>query len=246
MIVRAEVRMACSRCWVLVLVAAACHKADSGMQIGSTGGVVTATNGTSLSIPSGALGAPTPITIDVSDEIVPGAVGSVYKFGPEGQTFAVPITVTLDFGPDRLPTGKTAADVVVLTAPAGSSDFTSLGGQLSDATHVQATTTHFSIFGAAIAMSTSSDGGEGDMSVVNGSCVSIGQACGSGGLACCGGGSCANAVCAPPPNCGNGQTSCNGSCVITTSDPSNCGGCGNHCMSPTPVCINGVCSPPAA
>jgi hypothetical protein len=207
-----------------------------GMQIGSAGGVVTAANGTSLTIPSGALGAPTAITVDVSDESVPGGVGSVYKFGPEGQTFSVPITVTLDFSPDRLPTGKTAADVVVLTAPAGSSDFSSLGGQLIDPTHVQATTTHFSVFGAAVPMPMSSDAG---------ACLSDGQACGNGGPLCCAG-TCINAVCVPPVTCGNGQTSCNGSCVSTATDSSNCGSCGNHCMSPTPVCVSGVCSPPTA
>ncbi len=40
--------------------------------------------------------------------------------------------------------------------------------------------------------------------------------------------------------CSGGQTSCSGSCVDTTKDPANCGGCGAACM-PLQVCSQSVC-----
>ena len=46
----------------------------------------------------------------------------------------------------------------------------------------------------------------------------------------------------PPVMCGVGQTNCGGSCVVTTSDPFNCGICGNRCTS-TQLCGGGMCVP---
>jgi hypothetical protein len=233
-----------SRWWVLVLGVAACG-GGTGTQIGSAGGVVTAANGVSVSVPKGALGNAVTITVEVSNESFPDGVGTVYKLGPEGQTFSSPVTVTVDFAPDRLPVGSTSADVVVLTAPASqTSSVTSLGGQLADTTHVQATTTHFSIFGAAVVTSTQlGDGGVADMLSDAAACVPQGQAC-VNGATCCGGLSCLNLTCVPS-NCPNGLVSCNGSCVNPMSDSYNCGTCGKTCGTTTPVCLNGVCSPPA-
>jgi len=42
--------------------------------------------------------------------------------------------------------------------------------------------------------------------------------------------------------CSNGQTSCNGRCVDTNSDTSNCGSCGNACAS-RQMCLLGMCLP---
>src|SRR5574337_767341 len=42
------------------------------------------------------------------------------------------------------------------------------------------------------------------------------------------------------PSCPDGQTSCGTMCVDTTSDPANCGACGNAC-SASQVCNAGVC-----
>jgi hypothetical protein len=57
--------------------------------------------------------------------------------------------VTLPFSASDLPPGATTADVEILTAPEGSTNFVSLGGTLLDATHIQTTTLHFSQFVAA-------------------------------------------------------------------------------------------------
>jgi hypothetical protein len=59
------------------------------------------------------------------------------------------------------------------------------------------------------------------------------------------GGSCGNYFC-----CGAGQTSCGSYCADLTSDPWNCGGCGQECNEPRPyeygVCIDGRCEYPCA
>jgi hypothetical protein len=41
--------------------------------------------------------------------------------------------------------------------------------------------------------------------------------------------------------CAAGTSWCNGSCIDTTSDPDNCGGCGNQCDPDFEVCSNGDC-----
>jgi hypothetical protein len=44
-----------------------------------------------------------------------------------------------------LPPGKTARDIFIYTAPAGTTDYTPLATSVVDATHVAAQTTHFSV-----------------------------------------------------------------------------------------------------
>jgi hypothetical protein len=122
--------------------------------IGPTGGTVSASSGVSIGVPPGALTSTATITIqDLNTPPAPAGaavVGPGYHFGPEGQQFAAPVQVTLPFKASDLPSGTTAQEVVILTAPEGSSSFTSLGGTLTDSTHVQATTTHFSVFVPAV------------------------------------------------------------------------------------------------
>ena len=46
------------------------------------------------------------------------------------------------------------------------------------------------------------------------------------------------------PVCGQGETSCNGSCVKLGTDPDNCNGCGATCTAPpggTATCTSGAC-----
>jgi hypothetical protein len=138
--------------------------------VGATGGSVS-NGGSSVTIPAGAL----PGNVTITNTETPEApapsgaavVGTAYTFGPEGQTFAVPVTVTLAFDPSKLPAGHTAADIVVFTAPVGSTQFTSLGGTLVDATHIAAQTTHFSVFEPGVAMG-STDGGAVDAGPADG------------------------------------------------------------------------------
>lgn len=73
--------------------------------------------------------------------------------------------------------------------------------------------------------------------------------CPSGTVAC--GGTCISNVCPDgqvfnPSTCTcacpTGFTDCAGTCTNTSSDPNNCGSCGNHCPS-TASCVNGQCCP---
>ena len=59
-------------------------------------------------------------------------------------------------------------------------------------------------------------------------------ACGVGGLLVCRDGACV-------PRCPLGQITCGGVCVNLRNDEQNCGGCGNACTAPTPVCRQGTC-----
>jgi hypothetical protein len=139
-----------------LLLFAACgdHSTKSTtMPVGPAGGTVSAGDGASVVIPSGALSTTVPITVSSTSVAAPDgttAVGTPYLFGPEGTQFAQPVTVTLAFSSDLLPAGSTSSDVVVYTAPQGSTSYEALTTTLADATHVQAQTTHFSVFIAAV------------------------------------------------------------------------------------------------
>lgn len=123
--------------------------------LGPDGGSVSTSNGTTVTVPPGALGSARTITITPSPSTSGPAgatvVGTPYVFGPEGLTFSSPVTVTLVYDPTLLPAGKSASDVTVFTAPLGSTTFTSLPTTPVDATHVSAPTTHFSVFVPAVA-----------------------------------------------------------------------------------------------
>jgi hypothetical protein len=181
--------------------------------IGAAGGTVSASDGSSVQIPAGALSAP----VQISATSTPNAptpaqvtvVGTPVTLGPEGQQFQQPVTVTLVFSPDKVPAG---GQVVVYTAPQGSTRFTSLGGTVIDATHVQATTTHFSVFEAGVATTS------------------------AGSCAACVEGRCAD-------SCPSGFGACQGGrCTDLQNDPQNCGACGNACPSGQ-GCAQGACAP---
>jgi hypothetical protein len=119
--------------------------------LGAAGGSVASADGTArVSIPAGALATTATITVtETTGTVSPASatvVGEAFTFGPEGQQFAAPATVTLTFDPAKLPSGQTSSGIVIQTAPAGSSTFTSLATTVVDATHVSAKTSHFSNF----------------------------------------------------------------------------------------------------
>jgi hypothetical protein len=129
--------------------------APASKVIGSGGGTIGTSDGTAqVDIPEGALPADTTITITPNaDAPAPPdstVVGVAYTFGPQGLTFAKPITVTLAFDPSKLPAGLSPSAIVVFTAPDGTSVYEPLPTSVKDATHVSATTTHFSTDDPAI------------------------------------------------------------------------------------------------
>jgi O-glycosyl hydrolase len=119
--------------------------------IGPNGGIVTLPDGSSVSVPPGALDQEVTLSMQsVTGVPVPAigtSVGLTYRVGPEGQTFDMPVTVTLAFDPTEIPSGKSAKDIVVYTAPREATDYyTPLPTTLVDSLHVAVTTTHFSYF----------------------------------------------------------------------------------------------------
>jgi len=113
--------------------------------VGKSGGTVSAPNGTKVIIPAGAL--PADVTISVQENpsapqlTTAQSVGASYLFGPEGQKFLKTVSVTLPV--TNLPQGSTAQDLVMYTAPAGTSDYKPLPTTVEDATHVTGKTNHF-------------------------------------------------------------------------------------------------------
>ncbi len=118
--------------------------------IGVAGGTVSGTDGTTVTIPAGALTSDVTITLTPMPSLAAPAnvrwAGLPYSLGPNGTQFAEAVTVTLPFSPNQLAPGSTSNQVAVYTAPEGSTSFTSLGGTVVDSTNVQVQTTHFSFF----------------------------------------------------------------------------------------------------
>ncbi|WP_438028128.1 DUF5050 domain-containing protein [Sorangium sp. So ce233] len=63
--------------------------------VDAQGGTFTAEDGFAIEVPPGAVSEKTEITIERVDDAPEGAVGPMYILGPEGLTFAKPITLTL-------------------------------------------------------------------------------------------------------------------------------------------------------
>src|SRR3954471_2008820 len=102
---------------LMLVVGCGSSSTNQNKSIGAGGGSVTVSDGSGVSVPTGALSASTTISVsgapsapDPTDE---SAVGSAYTFGPEGQQFTTPVTVTLAFDANKLATGTTASDIVI-------------------------------------------------------------------------------------------------------------------------------------
>jgi hypothetical protein len=228
----------------MLISAVACKASstDESSVVGEAGGTVTLADGAVVQIPAGALAQSVAISIGMSSTAPAAAVGHAYLFGPEGQTFTQPVLITLPFSPDQVPAGAT---VEIQTAPAGSTAFTSLSSSLVDASHVQASTTHFSIFSAvAGSVSNGADFGLDGGSDAATACRGAAQACSSPSDCCSQ--NCSNAVCSAATSCPSGLTLCNGACKSLSNDPANCGGCGKVCPINTPTCVNSQCGAPTA
>jgi hypothetical protein len=111
----------------------------------STGGALAATDGGLwLSLPPTALGTTTPITVTPINNTARGAIGPAYRLGPEGTTFAVPVTLTFK-APVTYPVGTSIAGVGVEYQDAAGYWHTVEPVTRDLAGHtVSVTTTHFS------------------------------------------------------------------------------------------------------
>ena len=139
--------------WTVLLAACSTSSPSAQGVIGPSGGEVAAGDSVTIVIPPGALPGNTTITAVSTDAAPPAStveVNTPYLFGPEGTQFEAPVTVTLAFTPSLVPTDKTPADIVIYTAPAGTTAYQPLQTTVADNSHVTAQTTHFSIFLAAV------------------------------------------------------------------------------------------------
>ena len=139
-------------CLLIVALATGCSDGGSQVNItkpvGTGGGTVSGSDGTSVTIPMGALNSQANITISSITVAAPAGtviVGPAYDFGPEGTTFAQPVTITLPIDPSKIPSGRTAADVKIYTAPKGSTNYTTLVTTAGSNNTVTASTTHFTV-----------------------------------------------------------------------------------------------------
>lgn len=153
---------------------------NASSTIGPAGGSVSASSAAAVAIPAGALPSAKTITITASPASPRPAgaaiVGTPYILGPEGLTFSSSVTVTVAFDPLLLPSGASAKDVQLFTAPAGSSNFTALATQLVDATHVSARAAHFSVFVPVVPNADASLPGDGDATIADASSSSFSDA----------------------------------------------------------------------
>jgi hypothetical protein len=139
------------RSLLLIVALTACTEDTVGLAtIGPAGGKVMASDGANVSVPKGALAEPVDVTITPRSDAPPPPdatpVGRAYLLEPEGQQFEQPVAIELRFDPSLLPARSNAGDVVVLTAPAGTNDYTALPTTLTGPDRVRALTTHFSWF----------------------------------------------------------------------------------------------------
>lgn len=119
----------------------------------ATGGTLTSGDGTlTLTIPAGALGAPTPITVQPGTGMPPTAlgtaVGPVYELGPSGTAFATPATLTLSYDPAALPAGS--GDALHVVQQSGGV-WSVLPSTIDTVRHtVTAHVRHFTLFGITV------------------------------------------------------------------------------------------------
>jgi hypothetical protein len=137
---------------ILLMTVAGCSSDGSQVNItktvGAGGGTVSQTDGTSVQIPMGALSSSANITIASVTAPAPAGfvlVGPAYDFGPDGTTFATPVTITLPFDTNKIPSGKSASDIRIFTAARGSTNYTMLQTTLGSGS-VSTMASHFTVY----------------------------------------------------------------------------------------------------
>ncbi|PKN54846.1 MAG: hypothetical protein CVU56_24420 [Deltaproteobacteria bacterium HGW-Deltaproteobacteria-14] len=120
--------------------------ATTSAAIGPEGGALTA-GGVQVTIPAGALATTVTITVEVAVGAPAGAVGAAVELGPNGTTFAAPVSLAFAYAAGDLPEADHPENLRLAVATDGA--WVALADSAVDAgAHtVSATTTHFSVFG---------------------------------------------------------------------------------------------------
>ncbi|MGE0325979.1 MAG: hypothetical protein AB7S68_26865 [Polyangiaceae bacterium] len=131
--------------------------------VGAQGGVIQLDNGFEITVPEGALTQDVSITVTELSETPAHSGfqshGPSFLLGPEGQTFAKPLTLKLPYTGVALPQGM-KLDVRAFTAPKGSDAFTQLTVTERGESVITTSTTHFSVFTAGMLTPATVSGGE--------------------------------------------------------------------------------------
>jgi collagen type VII alpha len=145
-------------CVAMVLGAAACgsslptqNKEMTSAVVGPSGGMLASSDGAlQVAIPAGAL--PSNVTVTIVPTTPPGsgAIGTTYEIGPTGTQFAMPVTLTFDYGATSLG-GVDPSLLRVATFAAGSWQLLSGASFDTQAQTVSGTTTHLSPYGLTAA-----------------------------------------------------------------------------------------------
>jgi hypothetical protein len=143
--------------------------------VGAGGGIVTTSDGTTLLIPPMAL--TTDVTITIGLDPTPPlitqarAVTSGHVFGPQGQTFLLPVCITLSFEPEQLPAGTTEANVVLYETPPDGGVYEALPTIPASPTQVTGMTTVLSevigAYGSTLELDAGADADECDGSDID-------------------------------------------------------------------------------
>lgn len=144
---------------ILILVSMACSGSSSFSEsndndsksatIDASGGEVETPSGDAkVEIPSGAVDNNTPITIAISSKTTPsGNLTKSYEYGPEGKTFSKPVTISIQYDPDKIPDSLNQADLK-LARLSGSNVWEVISDSTVDMTNhiVSGQTNHFSTY----------------------------------------------------------------------------------------------------
>lgn len=147
------------RVWLFVscLAFGACQSGGAKVEksIGPAGGTVEAADGTSVTIPPGALAQEVMIGVSVlaNAQAPRGAtlLGAVYLMTPEGQRFDKPVRVKVAWDMARLPMGRSTNEAKLYTAGnAPNALLAALPTSTVEGAFVAADSDHFSLFLAAV------------------------------------------------------------------------------------------------
>ncbi len=228
------------------------NSASIGAAGGTLAGATGALRGAQLSVPPGALTGNVVLTMsEGAATAIPSEVevaGGVVLMGPEGQTFATAVTLTI-------PT--TGAADGLLTRPLGASAWTVVEGAIFDSERsaMVARVNHFSEFvpirRRACAMDSSCPAGTrcvaGRCAAPSASDAGASDASADASPACAAdrdcpaGQACRAGACVSSSGCPAGTVPCAGVCADLTSDARNCGACGSTCAAGQ-RCNAGLCA----
>lgn len=111
---------------------------STAQNIGAAGGIVSMSEGPTITIPPGALAADTTVTVSQMSAAAPsGAISPLFRFGPDGTTFGSPVAIAFP-----VPDGTTVA-AIYWTKPGSATDYETVPATV-EGTIATAYVTHFS------------------------------------------------------------------------------------------------------